>query len=252
MKKLMSLALISLCLFSAVPVALAAGLTYELPDLDMTIDAPQGWVVFTRDVKEDDPNIELMGMNSKELADRFKNDKIYLYMIDKDAAAQIIMTMTEDEISKDIFDMSSVSESEIRSEMESLIETQEMNDEIKYLDYSIYKHKQATFMVLSLTQQINGITAYGKQYITLINGKDIQIMLHSYGSEISDSLAETIQDTVDSITFTEVRQKKTRLSAFFTIAMNIAAVFGIVWLIAFLINRRKKPKLYRPLPGRYL
>lgn len=251
MKKLISLTLASFCLLSAVSTALAAGQTYDLPDLNMMIDAPEGWSVFSRYyVKEDDPNLELIGMDSKELINVYKKNNIYLDMISTGAVAEIIVAMIEDENSQDTYDFNLISDSDMLSEAESFMK--ETKDEATYSDCSIYKHNQAKFMVFNFTQQINGITAYGKQYVTVINGNDIQIVLFSYGSEISDSLAQTVQDTVDSITFLHVRQKPTRISAFFTIAMNIAAVFGIVWLIAFLINRRKKPKLYRPLPGRYL
>jgi hypothetical protein len=248
MKKLLSLTLALFCICSAVPAALAAGLTYELPELNMTIDAPEGWIVFSRDIDEDDPNLELTGSDSKTLEDHYKENNIYLNIIKTSPLAEIVITMGEDDNSRKIYDFNRIPDADMQAQAESLMQEMQrlMEGQAAYYDCSVYKHEQAAFFIFHLTQQINGSTVYGKQYTTIINGKTINITLHSYEGEISDSLAGTLQDTIDSVTFTEVTSKPgIDFSEVLQTAAIGGAAGGIGGLIVYLIRKGKK-KNYPP------
>lgn len=61
----------------------------------MTILAPEGWIVFTRDTNEDAPNLALLGIDGKWFADSLKEKEIYLDMVSTDPYAEISVTMNE-------------------------------------------------------------------------------------------------------------------------------------------------------------
>lgn len=241
MKKLLALTVALLYLVSFTPAVLAAdSATYELSELSMTITPPEGWIVLTQDVDEDDPILDLFAMSGKELSDYYKENGIYLYMIRTDPVVEIAVRMKDFDDSREIYDLNSISDEELLPGLGSMI-----SEKVKGM--TLYKHKQAKFYVYDVAELNNGIMIYGKLYFTIINGKMISITLHSHGSEISDELDKTAQRTVDSIVFTEVTPKPTFLSAILSLLKEIALVVGIIVIIVFVIRKRRKK--YRALTG---
>lgn len=245
MKKLLCLTLVLVYFISAAPAVLAAdAVTYEVPKLDMTIAAPEGWIVFTQDVDENDPNLALLGADSKALSNYYKENNIYLNMITSDLAVEIVVTMLEDDNSRNVYDFNRVPEADMQSQAESLMQGMQelMKDQIEYSDCSIYRHKQAAFATFHLTQQLNGSVAYAKQYSTVINGKTINITLHSYAGEITDDLLQVLQNTVDSVVFTKVTSKPVSfdIGGILRAGAIGAVAGGIGGMIIYFIRKGKK------------
>lgn len=221
----------------------AAQKIYELPELNMTIEAPEGWTVLTQDIDESDPNLKLIGLDRKELADSLKENGIYLDMINADSFAEMLVVMKEFDGSRDIYDFNTIPNEELLPAVESMIKGQAVSAQgLTFTNGSIYSHKQAKFVIFDGTYRDNGIMVYGQQYFTTINGQAIAITLRSYGSEVTDGLAQTVQDTVDSIYFTEVTAMPTKLSAILSLTKDVAIIAGTIGLIAFAISRARKKK----------
>lgn len=96
MKRFCSFILMLIILLSMSTTAFAASSkTYSLDDLGMSIDVPSEYVVFTRDIADNDPNLSTYGLNKEDLLDLMKSSNIYLNAWDKDANFEIIVTMID-------------------------------------------------------------------------------------------------------------------------------------------------------------
>lgn len=243
MKKSLYLFIAFLCFVTAVPAALAAdSQTYDLADLNMTVSAPAGWITFTRDIQADDPNLKTLGTDSKTLSDFLNKNNIYLYSGSLGSHAEIGVTMIANDGSRDVYDFNRISDADIPADEKSVTDEIQKNmaGKITYSDSSIYKNEQVKYVVLNWTQQYNGMTVYGKQYLTVINGQAINITLHSYAGEVTDELAQTLKTMVDSVTFTKVTQKPTNMLNLGFIGIAGAIIGGAV--VSTIIRSRLKKK----------
>ncbi len=245
MKRFFTLMLAALCICSAVPAALAAGKVYELPEFNMTIEAPEGWIVFTQDIDENDPNLELIGMDGNEFENFLKENDILIYMFKTDPFIQIYLNLKDFESSRDIYDFNDISDRELLSVMDMAMKaTAGSMEGTAYTNSSVYKHKQAKFVVFDMADSNNG--ACGKFYATVINGQELIVTLYLNGNELPDSIAQTVQEVVDSVYFTNITPKPTKLSALLSILKDIAIVAGSIGLIVFIIRKARKKKTFPP------
>lgn len=209
MKKLLAFVLALCCIVSSAPAVFAGdAAAYELPELNMVIKVPGGWLTFTQNTDDDDADLKLLGTDSKTLTDFYKQNNIYLDSMSKDFTAEIIVTMKDYDGSRNVYDFNLLSADEMESMAENLMkELPKQTEGRTYSNNSVYSHKQAKFAVLDLTSQNNGAIVCGKQYYTIINGQAINVILSSYTGEVTDELAQTLKNTVDSIEFTKVTEK---------------------------------------------
>lgn len=205
MKKLLSLTLALFCFISASPIAQAADKTYDLPELNMTIDAPEGWMVFTKDMDENEPDLEFLGEKKADILANINEESHYLTMIRSDPFT-MIRVMMSDSKRPDNYNYNNLTDEAILQKASNMQEFAETDTETDIPDYSVYRHKQTKFAVIDWLYSEDGDTKYAKMYSTVINGQNIYIFLMSY-SEISGSLDRVLKETVDSITFTKIAPK---------------------------------------------
>ncbi len=223
-------------LSSAVPIPDTA--LFELSELYMTIVSPKGWYVITRDVKEDAPELGLLGIDGAGLPGKYKENGTYMDMEDAISDAGITITMTESRSSREIYDFNSLPEEDILAEAETIAREGEdrKEEQAVFSDFSVFTHAQAKFAVCSFSRQKNNETENGVKYITVKNGKTIDITLNSGEGAISDSLAETMKSTINSITFKEVQPSDDFIAVYASLAgAALGAVIG-----AAVISIRKK------------
>lgn len=92
MKRFLSI-LLMLCLACCLlpmPVH-AVSKTYDLDELGMDIDFSEDLVVFTRDIKSNDPSLGEYGLTKDSLTTLMRERNIYLYAWDKDINYEIII-----------------------------------------------------------------------------------------------------------------------------------------------------------------
>ena len=99
MKRTCSSILMFMLLLSFPVKAFAVSQTYSLDALGMSIDIPSEYVVFTRDIADDDPNLSAYGLSKNDMADLMESGNIYLNAWDKDVNFEIIVTMIDSTIS---------------------------------------------------------------------------------------------------------------------------------------------------------
>ena len=79
MKRILTTLLIFCFVLCLLPVsAFAATGTYDLDELGMSIELPSDHVVFTRDIKANDPNLSAYGLTKDGLSSLMQERSIYL------------------------------------------------------------------------------------------------------------------------------------------------------------------------------
>ena len=197
MKKCLSTLWIFFLVFCLLPVpAFAASGTYELDELGMSIEIPSDHVVFTRDIKSDDPNLSAYGLTKDGLSSLMLERGIYLNAWDKDVNYEIIVTMAESPFE----DYNQFSDTVLNG-LVSALETEYAAMGITLIRSELYRHSQAKFAKIYISQPNGGETAYGVQYNTVYDGKAINITLQSYSGQIDSSKEAIIQKIVDTVHF---------------------------------------------------
>lgn len=191
-------ALLMLCvIFCLLPVSVfAASSTYDLDALGMRIDIPSDLVVFTRNINADDPNLSTYGFTKDEFLSLMQEQDIYFDAWDQDVDHEIVILMEED-LSGDYHRLSDTRLAAIISSYKSGFADAGIN----LIDSDIYRHSQAKFTKLYLSQTENGETLHGLQYHTIYDGKSIIITFYSYCGEIDAAEASAYQSIIDSICF---------------------------------------------------
>ncbi|MFZ5975454.1 MAG: hypothetical protein ACOYU3_08610 [Bacillota bacterium] len=185
--------------FLTASVALAAPAnTYTIPELNMTVEIPDGWAVFTRDVKADDPNLSLLGMDAESVKKTFLEDEIYLSAIKMEPYSEIAIVMMEDDAVKYI-DMGLYADDTLDVMAKMMMKNP---NELTYTGYTIYKNEKTKFLCLDFLCN-DGSNDYGRQYYTIKNGQAMFITLYSYEGKVSSGQEKIVKDVVDSIVFTE-------------------------------------------------
>ncbi len=229
-----------------IPEAPAAA-AYELPELNLILNSPQGWFVFTRDISEDDPNLKALRINGSGLADYFKANGIYLDMENAEPGAGILLTIIKPDAGRDSKDFNNMLDDDVLAAALQEIKTSGKNADIT--NCSVCNHKQSKFAVCDFTEEKDGKTLYGRAYFTVINGQTICLTLVSREGEISDSLADAAEKTVHSITFTKVTSNPA--GEFIAVYASLAgAAFGAVVGAAVNTIRKRRSKAISAVPYR--
>ena len=182
------------CLLSS--YAFAANTIYELDELGMSVELPSDHIVFTRDIKSNDPNLNAYGLTKDGLLSLMQERSIYLNAWDEDINYEIIITMMDSPIE----DYNLLSDTMLATVVSSF-ETEYAGVGITFIRSDIYQHSQAKFAKIYISQPNNGETAYGLQYNTVYEGKAINITLQSYSGKIDSSKEAILKKVVDSVHF---------------------------------------------------
>ncbi len=205
MKKMLLLLLTALLLNVGAAPALAENKLYELPELNLTLEIPEGMLVFTRHMAEDDIALMAMGMTPEELRKDFTEKDVYMNAMSLNPIYEVIVTMMEYAGSQEIFDFNTLGDRKLKEMAELLLEGKAAQGKnFLYDSYRIEEKDKGKFMVLDLRQEAGGNTIYGRQYYTIFNGQAINITLQSYTGPISQEMTDTMQGIMDSLRFTAV------------------------------------------------
>lgn len=172
--------------------------TYQIDELDMSIDIPTEYVVFTRDMESDDLNLETYGLTKDELLYVMEAGNIYMSILDKDNNFEILITMVEN----DLEDLNEFDDTAITALVSLLKEEYEKLGVI--IDrYDVYQHSQAKFV--KIYQSSDEGTIFGLQYYTIYANKAINITMKSYSDKINLSEESIMKQIIDNMHFrTEV------------------------------------------------
>lgn len=197
MKRYLFNLIFAILILSAPLTAVAAyGGTYQLDELDMSIELPEDYVVFTRDISEEDPDLDAYGLSKADLEALMEERSIYLNAWDEDINFEIIVTMTDSPLG----DLNEYSSTELNA-MASVLETEFSKLGITVSSHDIYQHKQARFVKFYKNQPGDQGTVFDLQYYTVYNGQGINITMQSFSGTIDSSKELILKRIVDSVHF---------------------------------------------------
>lgn len=191
------LSILMFMLLLSFPVkAFAVSQTYSLDALGMSIDIPSEYVVFTRDIADDDPNLSAYGLSKNDMADLMESGNIYLNAWDKDVNFEIIVTMIDSTIS----DFNLMSDTMLNT-LGTSFEDEYAKSGITVEKYEVYQHDQAKFIKIYINQPNGAETVYGLQYYTVYDNKAINVTMQSYSGKIDSSKESTLNEIVNTVHF---------------------------------------------------
>lgn len=193
---------IAICVVATLVFSLSVGMsvlpidiqTRELGELDLSIDIPENYSIFTRGMDEDDPLLEQFGTAKEGFLEYLEGQNVYLAAITDTYLEEIAVTMLPNVVS----DLSVFSDATLESMQPQLME-QLAGTDLQISDCEIYKHSQAKFFKMHLLDTRS--STYCMQYYTIRNSQAISIIMRSYSGEITQEQEETLQSVVDSIEF---------------------------------------------------
>jgi len=241
------LILILICLFS-IPAYASAMVPYTVDELNMSIDVPSDWITLTRDMDDNNPYLDEFGLTVDEINAQFENNHIYLNSVysDETSTVELVVTMLDYVGSNAVYsfdDLSSDELTDIAQDLEGQLHEQTGAD-YKFLD--IYKSEQATFMCFDLQQSFEGMTVYGHQCYTIVNGQAINITMHSYANPISPEVKTIQYEMVDSVKFSSIQKKSAaktvNLYKSVRTGLITGAVFGVAFLVFSLFSKKARAK----------
>lgn len=257
MKKL-TLILIVMLLLTSLSAIAYAGNTYDVEELNFSVESPEEWIVITRNPEENAEAEKRLDVDSDTLINFLTQGSIYINFVSPSGLEEIVVTMVENDDSHDLVSVNQLSDSQLNQIAEATmgmtIEDVEKNaeelsfegilpNEAKWTGYSIYEHEQVKFLKMYHTKELDGIQFKGVQYYTIQNGHMINITLTAYSGEIDESLETIIKDVVDSIEFTKLAEGKKPIDLYNIVkyvALTICILSIIVLTPTFLKIRKQK------------
>ena len=158
MRKAVTLLIAVLLLCPCLTVC-AAENAYRLDDLKLSVDIPSDLIVFTRNIKHDDPNLKEFELTKDQMDSMMKDGNIYLNALDPNVAFEVVVTMIESPLN-DFYYLSNTELSVFASTLADGYEGSEMD----YIKSEIYEHPQAKFIKIYIKQPSGNGTAYGLQF----------------------------------------------------------------------------------------
>ena len=213
MKKLPILFLCLLLLIAPVPVSASSqvGTLIELPELYMTLRLPADWVYLTRGEVSDRSVMERDFADLDALHASMPEGNIYLIAQPPDYWLYSYVYMEESDESRKYWDMSSIADDNLLSEMEDYISESISDDDVitsivssRLLDRNSLKFIE---LVSDIEIEINNTIASGQSviYITIANGQAFGLSCAAFGSEITQAHKNAMLGIIDTIVFTTDR-----------------------------------------------
>lgn len=202
MKKIIGILFALILIVNLAVPAQAASVEYEIPELDMAISIPDEYIVFTRDMWEDEAFLSEYGLSKEDFLEALGADT-YLDALNPQGTDEIMVTLTEDAE----FDTRELGEAGLRI-LASTIEAQFEEAGLTVFTADIYHNRQLDFIYLYSYAPETDV--YTIQYFASYDGKSLFVTLYSYSTAVSEEQETRIRSVVDSITLSsyapEIRQ----------------------------------------------
>ncbi len=183
---------------------------FDLKELGMSMDIPDNMTVYTRE-------------NSTHL-----QEGIYLEATDASLGLSITVSMIQNDKTEEIYSFSNMSSSAIEEYKTQLLENE------AYIECTKGTYGDVPFLDFSQKYTTDqGVTIYGKQSVTLVNGMNISVTSQSMGESFTSEELAVIKGCLDSIHFKQIKTDNHKVS-FWTILLWIVVVIVLLF-VAFLV-----------------
>ncbi len=247
MRKWVVLLICCLLLFAGMPVS-AAEKNDAIPGLDMKISVPEGWEALTRETKEGDPVLADLGLDRGTMLQLFEKAGIYYNAVNLTAGTELVVSMQENENTRSISDLSKLPESRVQ-ELEKALTGLDLNQlegmgqsdllagtsGISIESHGRLQLPEALFVSFEGEVEQNEMPISIAGYITIVNGRQINLFYRSYADEFTDVHRREFEEIVGTVQFENAPQNSNWLIWIF-----IAAI--LIFISAIFFYRSKKVK----------
>ncbi|MBE6907094.1 MAG: hypothetical protein E7476_12570 [Ruminococcaceae bacterium] len=247
MRKWVVLLICCLLLFAGMPIS-AAEKNNAIPGLDMKLSVPEGWETLTRDTKEGDPVLADLGLDRGTMLQLFEKAGIYYNAVNLTAGTELVVSMQENENTRSISDLSKLPESRVQ-ELEKALTGLDLNQlegmgqsdllagtsGISIESHGRLQLPEALFVSFEGKVEQNQMPISIAGYITIVNGRQINLFYRSYADELTDVHRKEFEEIVRTVQFEEAPRDLNRYIWIF-----IAAI--LIFISAIFFYRFKKVK----------
>lgn len=201
MKRIIALLLSVMMILSLTAAAFAdeSGDYFYIDELGMNLAFPaDGYVVFTRGVAADDPNLKAYGLTQESLVEYFAAQSIYFDAWDETVSHELVVTMTENPY-ESLDGLSSA----ILKLVKSSVSEQYSALGYEVTDSEYTEINGITYMVLHIVLASDAASDNILQYFTIVDHMAINFAWHNYREELAQADEELMQDLMDSVIFGE-------------------------------------------------
>ncbi|MEL4106976.1 hypothetical protein AAFA46_09095 [Oscillospiraceae bacterium WX1] len=164
----------------------------------MTVKIPENYYVLTRDFDLNDSKLQELGLDGSAFADYMDRQNIYLNALGSDET-EILFTMPQN-TSGTLPDYSLMSDEKLLAITNDIVSEFE-NIGGYDVTVDVYHHPQTKFLQIHFTQLLNDIDTYNSEYFTVINNRQIVIVLKNYGQPVTDTQETLLRQVVDGVAF---------------------------------------------------
>lgn len=172
----------------------------ELAELDLSVQAPVGWQLLTREDAATETGAALFGMTAEEAAAMMEESDFHLILYEPQTGAEIYVTVFESQYAQQMRSMSLLSPEEMEFAKEDMMQG--------YPGWSLDSEAtekqlgEFTYLAATMHTENNGIRMDNRQLFTVYKGREIYIDLYAgAGGEglreehvsAQDALAESLR-----------------------------------------------------------
>ena len=246
-KRSLSLLLIAAAVL-LLPLSCAADSTVSFDEFGFSVTFPADVIVFTRDTEPESPHWEEIGLDRDLFLTLMESSDMYADAISPDLAYEITTIIRRGENYEGLYNMNRVeSDEELLESMRGGLDEAVEQTGVALENLSVYSSGELKYVYFDLTNEENGLTVYGKSYMTVVNGISVQITLRSYDGSFDGSREALLRAVVDSVQFEQIKSKpasaglKSEIRNILTDAL-IGGVAGLGFYVVMKIIKRMDRK----------
>lgn len=200
--------IISFCLLVALlfgaSIGVAADTEYYIEEGGFTVTVPDGYHVLHRDIAEDDPVLDVLGMTASEAMEIMEEDDIYMYVFDDYFNEMVGIVLDRDDYSESVFNLADMSDNEILSFFtESDFDDSEMD--VDFDGMSIIGVDDCKFLQLPYTYFEGGTEVSALRNYTIVNGQYIIMDVVAYDPAFYNEATGLLSSLTNSLRFDEIK-----------------------------------------------
>ncbi len=227
---------------------------YKPDNTKMTISLPSEMYILTPDIDEDDPALAAANLTKEKVKKSFKENGTLIKAFAKDFSFDITLTMTQNERTQTIDNLSYLSEEEITQITNALLENN--------LAVGCSKNTYNGTLFLSFDTEYETADAkiYGVQEYTVVNGKNIIITFQSHTGKLSENQQALIRNIMSETVFEGRAEESAEISDASStdvtnldpryIVILISSVVALVALASMIIVGTKYRESHRSFKGK--
>ena len=174
---------------------------YEVDNTGITISIPSSDYVITQNTPLTAPVFSFLGIsNPQSVIDQNMTNGILIDVVNPNFYYEIVIgSPALDNVG--FSSLSDFDQTTINQTIESM-KSQFENNGIALLEYEICQDYAQPYLVLDISQQLQGQTLYSQEYYTIVNGTALYVTLHELsGSQVSADNIQTLKTVVSSVSF---------------------------------------------------